>query len=83
MAGLPPEGFRVSRVEWGVILSLLLSAGSMLFSTGVIWTTVQQHSAEIATLQAKSDIQSDRLARIDTNVLFLAERAKEDREGRR
>jgi hypothetical protein len=74
------EGARVNRAEWGVILSLLLNAAIIVFSAGVIWTTVQQHSADIADLRGKSDDQAEKLTRIDANVTFLAERAREDRE---
>lgn len=74
------QGARVNRAEWGVILSLLLSAASIVFSAGVIWTTVQQHSSDINDLRDKSDDQAEKLTRIDANVTFLAERAREDRE---
>lgn len=73
------QGTRVNRAEWGVILSLLLSAASIVFSAGVIWTTVQQQAIDIRDLKSKSDSQAEKLTRIDANVLFLAERAREDR----
>lgn len=76
----PTQGVRVNRAEWGVILSLLLSAASIVFTAGVVWTTVQQNSGDIRDLQSKSDNLTDKVTRIDANVTFLAERAREDRE---
>ena len=58
----------LTKLEWGVVLSLLASAGSIIFSAGIIWTTVQQHDREILMLKAKADENTDRLARIETKL---------------
>jgi hypothetical protein len=74
---------KVTRAEWGVVLSLLLSAGSVIFSAGVVWTTVQEHDRRLIAVEAVQDDQGKTIARIDANVTFLTERAREDREFRR
>lgn len=58
----------LTKLEWGVVLSLLASAGSIIFSAGIIWTTVQQHDREILMLKTKADENTDRLARIETKL---------------
>lgn len=68
----------LSKLELGVVLSLITSAGSVVFSAGIIWTTVQQHDREIIALKLKSDENTDRLARIETKLdLLLDERKRE------
>ena len=58
----------LTKLEWGVVLSLLARAGSIIFSAGIIWTTVQQHDREILMLKTKADENTDRLARIETKL---------------
>lgn len=58
----------LTKLEWGVVLSMLASAGSIIFSAGIIWTTVQQHDREILMLKTKADENTDRLARIETKL---------------
>lgn len=68
----------MTKLEWGVVLSLLSSAGGLVFSAGIVWTTVQQHDREIIALKVKSDENTDRLARIETKLdLLLEERKRE------
>lgn len=63
----------MTRLEWGVLFSVIVSAASLIFSAGVVWTTVQTHDRDIATLKAKDAINTDRLARIETKLdLVLA-----------
>lgn len=69
MSDVPPQ--RMGKLEWGVIISFLISAGSAVFSTGVIWTTVQVHDREIAELKAEGGKNTDRLARIETKLDIL------------
>ena len=61
------------------MLSLIISAGSIVFSAGIVWTTVQVHEREITALKVKEDDKSDRLARIETKLdLVLAGKKVED-----
>jgi hypothetical protein len=65
----------MTKLEWGVVFSVIVSAASLIFSAGVVWTTVQQNTQEIAILKANRDETTDRLARIETKVdLILSER---------
>jgi ABC-type transport system involved in cytochrome c biogenesis permease subunit len=73
----------MARVEWGVILSLLMSALTLAFTFGIIYGQVTRNDARIAKLEAQTGDFASRLERIDANVAFLAERAKEDRENAR
>lgn len=61
----------MNRLEWGVIFSVLVSAASLIFSAGVIWTKVNWHDQEITALQAKDGATTDRLARIETKLDFI------------
>ena len=65
----------MTKLEWGVVFSVIVSAASLIFSAGVVWTTVQQNTQEIAILKANRDETTDRLARIETKVdIILSER---------
>jgi hypothetical protein len=74
----PNERFKVSEEQpssgmavlerLGIIVSLLLSAGSVLFSFGILWTKVQQNEADIVIIKASNISQIDRLARIETKL---------------
>lgn len=78
----PPAsgGGILTKLEWGVVLSLLASAGSIVFSAGIIWTTVQQHDREIIALKMKSDENTDRLARIETKLdIVISDHMKGDK----
>jgi hypothetical protein len=63
----------MTKLEWGVVFSVLASAASILFSAGVVWTTVQVHEREISALKASRDETTDRLARIETKLDILLE----------
>ena len=82
-----PTGTRVNRAEWGVVVSLCLSAGSVIFSAGVLYQSDQEQGRRITAVEARADVQTNRtdvltvrIERIDANVQFLADRAREDRE---
>ena len=58
----------MTKLEWGVIFSLFASAGSILFSAGIVWQKVQANDVRIATLETSADKNTDRLARIETKL---------------
>lgn len=70
---------KVSRAEWGVVLSILIALAQGAFTVGVVWSSVQEHDRRIAMLEITSNDMVKRVERIDVNVSFLAERAREDR----
>lgn len=68
----------LTKLELGVVLSLIVSAGSVVFSAGIVWTTVQVHDREIIALKVKDQENTDRLARIETKLdLVLGDKARE------
>ena len=61
----------MTKLEWGVVFSILASTASLIFTAGVVWTTVQEHSRDIAALKASDTGNIDRLARIETKLDIL------------
>ncbi len=67
----------MTKLEWGVLFSFLLSSASVIFSAGVVWTTLQQHERDIVMLKANDESRVDRLARIETKLdIILADRSR-------
>ena len=65
----------MTRLEWGVIVSLIVSAGSIVFTAGIVWQKVQANDVRISTLEATNATNTDRLARIETKLdLIISER---------
>ena len=68
----------LTKLELGVVLSLIVSASSVVFSAGIVWTTVQVHDREIIALKVKDQENTDRLARIETKLdLVLGDKVRE------
>lgn len=79
-------GRELQRVEWGVILSLIVSAATAVFAGGVVYGQVQAQDVRLTKVEGKVDAQADALsalqvtvARVDANVGFLVEAAREER----
>jgi len=68
--------------EIGVIVSLLSTAAMGVFTLGVLYGQVQQNTARIEVIEPKVDQIESRIERIDANVAFLAELAREERNRR-
>lgn len=60
--------------------ALALNIATLIFGLGVIWADVQDHERRISTQEVKLDVLIPKVERIDANVAFLAERAREDRD---
>lgn len=69
--------------EIGVIVSLLTSSGVGIFTLGVVYGQVQNNSDRLNVIEPKVDGVVARIERIDANVVFLTELAKEDRDRHR
>ncbi|WP_417615288.1 hypothetical protein [Parasphingorhabdus sp.] len=69
--------------EIGVIVSLLTSAGVGVFTLGVIYGQVGNNTDRINAIEPKVEGVVARIERIDANVAFLTELAKEDRDRHR
>lgn len=73
----------VTRAEWISFGALALNVATLIFGLGVIWADVQDHDRRISVQEVKMDTLVPKVERIDANVEFLAERAREDRERRK
>ena len=79
----PTEEVTVTRATRAELISfgaLALNIATLVFGFGVIWADVQEHERRITAQEMKIDTLIPRIERIATNVEFLAERAREDRE---
>jgi hypothetical protein len=72
-------GRDVSRAEYGVIFSIAISVLTAIFTLGVMYGDVQRNVSRIAVLEMKTASMEQAVTRIDQNVIFLADRAREDR----
>lgn len=72
----------VTIAELGVIVSLLCSLGTLIFTAGIIYGDVQRNSDRLNILEPKVEAVTVRIERIDANVSFLAEQAREARQRR-
>jgi hypothetical protein len=73
----------VKRAEWGVIISLAVSAATALFTGGIVYGQVQASALRLDKVETRQDLTSAQLAqqavtiaRIDANVGFLADQAR-------
>lgn len=76
---MDPISRSLTLTELGVIVSLVSTAGLGIFSLGVMYGQVQDNVKDIAEIKPKVNSIESRVERIDANVAFLAELAKEDR----
>lgn len=67
---------KMTRLEWGVLFSVIVSAASLIFSAGVVWTTVQVHDKAIQELRTSRDNSIERLASIEAKIDLMLEREK-------
>jgi hypothetical protein len=73
---------KVTRAEWIAISALVLTVCGQVFSLGVVYQQVQDHERRMVIEENKSDAMIPRVERIDANVQFLAEQAREARQRR-
>lgn len=70
----------VSRAEWISFAAFCLNIATLIFGLGIVWANVQDHERRIDIQERKIDELVPKVERIDANVTFLADRAREDRE---
>jgi hypothetical protein len=77
-------GRELQRAEWGVVVSLIISAATALFSAGVLYGQLQAQDARLTKVETASVVQQAAIAqqavtvaRIDANVTILVDNAKE------
>lgn len=73
-----PRG--VTRAEWIAVSALALNVLTLAFGAGVIWRDVEDHARRLLVQEAKMDNLMPKVERIDANVEFLAQQARDDRE---
>lgn len=66
--------------EIGLIVSLLTSSGVGVFTLGVIYGQVQNNSTRLDKVEPKVDKVSGDIGSIQSNVKFLTDLAKEERD---
>lgn len=64
--------------ELGVIVSLVCSVGSLLFTAGILYGDVQRNTRDIQELKPLAE----RVAKIETGVDYLVGEARERKLGR-
>ena len=74
------------KVEWGIILALVINVVTAAFGVGVYFNTIAEQGRRITQLESDRNLDrkalaglSETLIRIDTNIEFLTKRAEEDR----
>ncbi len=72
----------VGKLEWGVIVSMMISAATLIFSVGVTWGRISDHERRLAVVELEDREVAKKLAAIDANVQFLVNRAR-DQENRK
>lgn len=70
---------KLTMTEIGIIISCVVSLGTLIFTGGFVYGQVQQNKSDIAELRPKVDDMRSRLERVDANVTFLTDMAREDR----
>jgi hypothetical protein len=75
---LKHTGRELQRAEWGVIVALLVSAITAVFSGGVVYGQVQAQGVRLSKVEDKADLQAVAIARIDANVTFLVAQAQKE-----
>lgn len=77
---LSPQSRRINRAEWISFGALALNVLTLVFGLGAVWSQVQDHNRRISGLETKMDVIVPKVERIDANVTFLADMARESRE---
>ena len=70
---------KINRAEWIAIAALVISILGGSFTLGVVYGEVQNHTRRLDLVEASNDELVAKVERIDANVSFLAELAREER----
>lgn len=73
------ERLRVTRAEWISIAAFAVSIMGGAFSLGIVYADVQDHDRRLNAVEVSTDALVSKVERIDANVQFLAELAREER----
>jgi hypothetical protein len=72
----------LGKLEWGVIVALLMSFTSSVFTFGILWNQVQDLDRRTGVIEVETKETVKKLAAIEANTNFLVNRAR-DEDGRR
>ena len=72
----------ITRAEVLAIIAVSLNILTLVFGAGVMWGDIQDQERRIVAVEQSTDQLVQKVERIDANVTFLAELAREER-GRR
>ena len=70
---------KVTRAEWIAAVALLLNVMTIAFVAGQVIQTQNDHGRRLEQLEATDRDLVPRVERIDANVQFLAEQARDER----
>ena len=70
----------VTRAEVISVIAVTLNILTLVFGAGVMWADIQDHSRRLESVEASRDQLVTKVERIDANVSFLAELAREQRQ---
>lgn len=82
MSEVTVDKAKLTLTEIGVIVSMLTSIGVGIFTLGVVYAQVQQNTREIGAIKPKVEGIEKKVERIDANVEFLTDLAREERSRR-
>ena len=74
-----PRKDAMSRAEWIAIAAFGLNVLTLAFFFGAVWRDVQDHGRRLAEVETSNSEVVQKVERIDANVTFLAELAREER----
>jgi hypothetical protein len=69
----------VTRAEWISIAAFGVSILGGAFSLGIVYADVQDHDRRLGAVELSNDALVAKVERIDANVQFLTELAREER----
>jgi hypothetical protein len=69
----------MSRAEWIAAAAFALNILTLAFFFGAVWRDVQDHGRRLAEVESSNTELVQKVERIDANVSFLAELAREER----
>jgi MFS superfamily sulfate permease-like transporter len=72
----------VKRAEWGIVISIVISLATAIFTVGYIYGQVQENTRRLLIVETDTRVMQTTLVRVDANVTFLTTRAIEDRADR-
>lgn len=73
---------KMTRAEWIAIAAFLVSLATTVFNLGVIYADVRNHDRRLTIVENSNSDLVRKVERIDANVSFLADLAREERNRR-